>query len=234
MEARTAATPHGAIRFDASLPIVPDGGWFDPVSWRRRGARVTVLGAGRGSAWSIRSAADNYVLRHYHRGGAVRRMLGDRYWYRGAEQTRSFVEFDLLARLSDEGFQVPRPVAVMYERDGPWYRADLLMHSIEGRSLNEVLRAREAVDWHAVGCAISRLHRRGVWHADLNAHNALIDDARRVWLIDFDRARIRRRSGSWQRANLERLRRSLRKLGHDAELRAAWPVLQRGYGQATT
>lgn len=229
MEARTAATPNGAIRFDASLPIVPDASWFDPESWRRRGADATALGAGRGSAWAIRSASENFVLRHYRRGGAVRHVLGDRYWYRGAEETRSFAEFDLLARLSDEGFLVPRPVAVMYRRDGPWYRADLLMHSIEGRSLHEVLRAHGAVDWQALGRAISRLHRRGVWHADLNAHNALIDDARRVWLIDFDRARIRRRSGSWQRANLERLRRSLRKLGHDGVLKTAWPALQRGY-----
>ncbi len=233
MEARTAATPNGAIRFDASLPVEPDPGWFDVESWRRRGAQVTALGAGRGSAWKIRSADDHFVLRHYRRGGAMRRLLDDRYWYSGAESTRSFAEFNLLARLSIEGFPVPRPVAVIYRRDGPWYRADLLMQSIAGRSLDEVLRAHETVDWRAVGRAIARFHRRGVWHADLNAHNALIDDARNVWLIDFDRARVRRRSPGWQRANLDRLARSLRKLGHEAMLGDAWPVLQRGYREGT-
>lgn len=193
---------------------------------------MTGLGAGRGTAWSVATESDRYVLRHYRRGGAVRHLLGDRYWFHDGDATRGFREFDLLARLRSENFAVPAPVAVEYRRQGPWYRADLLMRMIEtGRSLHERLRARDSIDWQEIGRAIARLHRRGVWHADLNAHNALIDDATRVWIIDFDRARIRHAGGSWQSDNLERLARSLRKLGHGALLPMAWPDLQRGYAE---
>lgn len=232
LQARTVATPTGSIRFDCALPLEPDSDWFDPAQWTRRGAEVTTLSAGRGSAWSIHAGSDRYVLRHYRRGGAIRHVLGDRYWFREAEATRGFREFDLLAQLSDEGFSVPRPVAVMYEREGPWYRADLLMQMIDtGRSVHQRLLDGESIEWKSMGRAIAGLHRRGVFHADLNAHNALIDDFGRVWIIDFDKARIRQRTALWQTANLGRLARSLRKLGHAELLAAAWPQLQLGYAE---
>ena len=41
--------------------------------------------------------------------------------------------------------------------------------------------------WEPVAAAIVRMHRAGVWHADLNAFNILIGGEGRVWLIDFDR-----------------------------------------------
>ena len=235
MESRITATPAGAIRFDASLAETPDADWFNPEAWRRRDAEVAVLGGGRGGAWSIDAGLARYALRHYRRGGAIRHLLQDRYLFRNADATRGFREFDLLAQLHDEGFPVPKPVAVRYQQDGSWYRADLLMQLIDnGRSLHQRLRAGDPVDWTAMGRAIAGLHRRGVWHADLNAHNALVDDARRVWIIDFDRAQIRRPAASWQRANIERLARSLRKLGHGALLPIAWPQLQRGYAESSS
>ena len=55
-----------------------------------------------------------------------------------------------------------------------------------------------------VGAAVRRLHAEGVWHADLNAHNVLVDRDGRIWIIDFDRARLRP-AGSWAAANLARL-----------------------------
>ncbi len=231
--ARTVPVPGGAVRFDAEVIATPGRDWFDAQAWQERGARVTPIGTGRGSAWSIDCADLQGVLRHYRRGGAVRRLLGDRYWFRGAARTRAFREFDLLALLHHEGYAVPRPLAVQYLRSGLWYRADLLTQRIPGaRTLDERLQGRERVDWPALGRAIARLHRRGVWHADLNAHNVLIDEAARFWIVDFDRARVRTRAGAWQRANLDRLSRSLRKLGHAGLLQTAWPQLALGYAEA--
>ena len=63
-------------------------------------------------------------------------------------------------------------------------------------------------DWIAVGRCIRRFHDFGLCHADLNAHNVMFDGAGAVWLIDFDRGRLRR-AGLWRDANLVRLRRSL-------------------------
>ena len=58
---------------------------------------------------------------------------------------------------------------------------------------------------------LARFHRAGLDHADLNAHNILLDAAGNPWLIDFDRSR-RRADGSWRQSNLDRLARSLAKL----------------------
>ena len=48
-------------------------------------------------------------------------------------------------------------------------------------------------------------------HADLNAHNVLLGADRTVYLLDFDRGRVRSR-GSWEQVVLERLHRSLVKV----------------------
>ena len=75
-----------------------------------------------------------------------------------------------------------------------------------------------AAIWTEIGRVIARLHRAGIWHADLNAHNILLDVREQVWLIDFDKCR-ERSPGRWQQANLARLQRSLHK---EAGLHAQW------------
>jgi RIO-like serine/threonine protein kinase len=72
-------------------------------------------------------------------------------------------------------------------------------------------------------------------HADLNAHNVLIDGAGTIGIIDFDRGAVRR-DGRWKRGNLERLRRSLHKIAvalppHRFNV-AMWTALIAGYGRA--
>jgi tRNA A-37 threonylcarbamoyl transferase component Bud32 len=58
---------------------------------------------------------------------------------------------------------------------------------------------------------VAQLHRHGADHADLNAHNILLDDKDEVSVVDFDRGRLRT-AGSWQQHNLQRLHRSLLKV----------------------
>ena len=65
--------------------------------------------------------------------------------------------------------------------------------------------------WHAIGSCVRRFHDAGVCHADLNAHNVLLDADGGVHLVDFDRGSIRA-PGAWRTANLARLERSLAKL----------------------
>ena len=64
------------------------------------------------------------------------------------------------------------------------------------------------------------MHNAGIHHHDLNMHNILVDEEETVFIIDFDRARIRKNLGMRGRiANLRRLLRSGRKLTrlhHDA------------------
>jgi 3-deoxy-D-manno-octulosonic acid kinase len=89
----------------------------------------------------------------------------------------------------------------------------------------------ERMPWSAVGRCLRRFHDAGVCHADLNAHNILLDEAGKPFLIDFDRG-TRRGAGAWRGANLSRLRRSLDKLsGADGFNLAAWTALLEGYGR---
>lgn len=196
--------------YDRALGAAPDERWFD------RAAGVAAPSAGRGGAVFVDTPAGACVLRHYHRGGLIARFSADRYLWTGAARTRAFREFDLLARLANAGLPAPRPVAARYQREGMHYRADLLTRRIaNARTLAERLADGALTPGlaHDVGCTIAAFHEARVWHADLNAHNVLVDGDEAVWLIDFDRSRLRKPSLSWQQANLARLRRSFDKLG---------------------
>jgi 3-deoxy-D-manno-octulosonic acid kinase len=110
----------------------------------------------------------------------------------------------------------------------------LLTVAVPGaRTLTERLAdGLPAAAWSAVGATIRRFHDAGFCHADLNAHNILLDDTFRVTLIDFDRG-TRRAAGRWRAANLARLQRSLRKVSAaEPEAFSAdhWAALLAGYG----
>lgn len=214
--ARLSAGDGGAILFDAGLAVQPDGGWFDPEHWRALGRLRDQARGGRGSVVFVETPAGVCALRHYHRGGMVAPLLGDRYLWTGRERTRGFAEFRLLAELRRRGLPAPDPVAARFcHRAGIYYTADLLTRRIEQiRTLAELIAADEldAALAGRVGALVARFHAEGVDHADLNAHNVLVGP-NGLWLVDFDRGRIRRSQGEWCQANLRRLRRSLLKLG---------------------
>ena len=110
------------------------------------------------------------------------------------------------ADLAQRGLPVPKPVAARYQRSGLWYRCDLITQRImDAHPLSAVLAqgARLQATWRAVGAAVARLHRAGVDHADLNAHNILLDAGGIVSVIDFDRGRLRT-PGAWTSRNLRR------------------------------
>jgi 3-deoxy-D-manno-octulosonic acid kinase len=237
VEVRHLRTPDGAALFDAALDAhAPDARWFDVAFWRARG-EVRAPGGGRGSAWHVTTPVGAAVLRHYRRGGLIAAVMGDRYWYLGAERTRAFAEFRLLLALRERDLPVPRPLAARYARGGVFYRADLLVETLtHARTLAEVLAAApETIDWPAIGRCIARFHRAGAFHADLNAHNVLLR-AREIWLIDFDRGALREPHSTWQMANLLRLRRSLLKLGAVDAVEdfdgTAWPSLLDAHAEA--
>src|SRR6202041_2660481 len=169
------------------------------------------VAAGRGSAWFIASGERQWVLRHYRRGGFIARLSPDRYVWAGEDRVRAFAEWRLLDIMRQRGLPVPKPVAARYQREGPCYRCDLITERIvDAEPLSSVL-ARGALAesaWRAVGAAVARLHHAGVDHADLNAHNVLLDADGAVSVIDFDRGRLRA-PGIWVTRNLGRLRHSL-------------------------
>lgn len=221
--------------FDANLPEAPTVQWFDPAWWEAREA-VRHVGGGRGGVAFLDTPVGACVLRHYHRGGWMAPLLGDRYLWNGRARSRGFAEFDLLVRLSGRGLPVPVPIAARYLRRGPYYTADLITRAIEDAStLTDIVRERrlDAVLAGRVGGLVAKFHAEGVDHADLNAHNIMVGRDR-LWLIDFDRGEIRATGTAWKLANLARLKRSLLKVGacdHDEAAldREIWTPLMRGY-----
>jgi len=237
MQERMHENAKGAILFDAEVSPQVGHDWFVPDYWRERAA-LRMQAGGRGGVAIIESPAGECVLRHYRRGGLIAALIRDRYLWRGAELTRPFREFRLLAEIARLGLPGPVVVAARYVRHGLFYRADLITRRIaDAQTLAERLAAGrlDAGLAAAVGEVIARFHRAGVWHADLNAHNVLVTP-HGLYLIDLDRGRIRAPASGWQQANLQRLRRSLVKLGAasagDAAFEAdAWQPLLNGYGR---
>jgi 3-deoxy-D-manno-octulosonic acid kinase len=225
-----------------NLPQNAQESLFDPEYWRRRGELEEVSG-GRGSAWFIASGARQWVLRHFRRGGFIARLWQDSYLWAGENRVRAFAEWRILQLLTQRGLPVPKPVAARYQRSGLVYRCDLITQRILNAEPLSALLARGALGagaggevaaeaaaearWRAVGAAIAILHRAGADHADLNAHNILMDTKGAVSIIDFDRGRLRG-PGAWAAQNLRRLKRSLVKIGHFSE--ESWSWLMAGYG----
>ena len=191
---------------------------FSPEHWQR-GSQEAGRG-GRGAGWFVdgegRDGPLKAVLRHYRRGGLMAKLMGDRYFWRGAEQSRPFHEFRLMQTLCRRGLPVPRPLAARYHRSGLFYRGDILIERVPGaRTLAQRLpeAVADAALWNQLGDMLGRFQQAGVFHADLNAHNILFDRDGGSWVIDFDRGQILRPAAGWQDANLARLLRSLSKLG---------------------
>ena len=200
----------GIILYDGNLVDHPRPEWFERRRWP---ALANTAGRGR----TVVTCADQeWILRHYYRGGLVGRFVRDSFLWTGVDRTRSFREWRLLARLHQLGLPVPRPVAARVVRSDLRYVADLLTVRIPGVSSLAERIARGPLDtriWHGIGSCIARFHAVSACHADLNAHNIQLSDRGEVYVLDFDRSRIMQGNGAWQQRNLERLHRSLSKIG---------------------
>lgn len=232
---RIVASHGDAMVFAADLDSAPTWNWFNPDWWATQGHGREGTG-GRGGVAFVDTPVGACVLRHYRRGGLVAPLLGDRYLWTGAERSRGFAEFRLLAELSMRGLPVPAPVAACYRRRGLYYTADLVTRTIAHAQTVAELVAQRQFDGELagrVGGLVARFHAAGVDHADLNAHNILLADGE-LWLIDLDRGEIRVTGTAWKLANLARLKRSLLKVGacggNEATLdHELWAPLMRGY-----
>lgn len=222
------------ILYDASLVNHMQEPWFEPATWA--GApRAPGYAGGRGATLFISCEGQDWVLRHYHRGGRVARVASDGFIWTGESRVRCFAEWRLLARLQAAGLPAPRPVAARYRRSGLLYRADLItvrIPDVVPLSTRMAGAPLDAGTWRRIGECIGRFHAAGVFHADLTAHNLQIDSRGAIFLLDFDRGRIMDGPGAWQERNLERLHRSFTKItaaGTGGFGPEAWSALRAGY-----
>lgn len=208
--------------------------WFLPQSWGEEALPVSE--GGRGSAWFIESELGSFVLRHYRRGGFAARLSDRQYFFAGFKHTRSFAEFRLTMELFRRGLPVPKPVAAIARRQSCLaYEAAILIERIpDACSLPACRRVNDEDLWRGLGKVIAAFHREGLDHVDLNCDNILITDER-IYLIDFDRCRLRikdDKQASWKGNNLARLYRSMcKRLPFFSEKKRAsvWGELIAGY-----
>ena len=227
-----------AIAYDASLMENPGVEFFNVDYWVSRQA-VTGEAVGRGSAWFINTPVGPVVLRQYLRGGWVAKISRQSYFFTSVSRSRPISEFLLLAGLHELGLPVPRPVAALCEFH--WFLSSgsiLTVRIPSAKTLADLLPAKNSSAenvtdlWQRIGRCVRKFHDAGVWHADLNARNILLDAEFQVFLIDFDRARYTPGKVVNGQGNLKRLKRSLAKLWPTAELSSlqmAWAQLKVGY-----
>jgi 3-deoxy-D-manno-octulosonic acid kinase len=227
------ALDSGAMRFDANSVPTAGSFLFDPLHPEL--AAAAVAHGGRQAAWFVSGDFGTAVLRHYKRGGLMARISTSHYVWTGAQTTRSYAEFDLLHFMHDAGLPVPRPLAAAYWRRGLTYRAAIMIERLHDvQTLAHVL---DEGHQQSVAEALFSMHEAGVWHADLNAYNVLVDRGGKAWLIDFDKGRRHDvLSDELRYANLLRLRRSLVKVAGEKgwkwweELDHAYSLLARSKG----
>lgn len=203
----------GALVSNGESEAEPGSSWFHPDHWRDRGQAIGEA-RGRGTALIFEEGGRRFVLRHYRRGGLIAKWNPDRYLWLGEDATRPLRELRLTMQLKAAGLPVPEPIAARYLREGALYRGDLITALLpDTMTLAQRLDAGELSlrSWAEIGRCIRRFHDYGLCHADLNAHNILLRGDEEVFLIDFDRGRLRG-PGLWRDANLARLYRSLEKL----------------------
>ena len=223
------------ILYDADCIANPELLGFDAEFWASQDA-IIGFAEGRGTTFFIQHLDKDYVLRHYRRGGMIAQISLDQYVWTGLQRTRAWREWHLLARMQEMGLSVPQPIAVQVVRHGILYSADIMTRRIpHAATLAKELEQNALSEdtWQELGKMIRRFHCHGVWHADLNANNILLNNNKQIFLIDFDRGQLRRPARHWQQTNLQRLKRSLLKLKSRANsfyfTVSDWQALLEGY-----
>jgi 3-deoxy-D-manno-octulosonic acid kinase len=217
--------------FSAPLPHI-----FTGQYWQTKNA-ITGQAIGRGTTYFFQHNKNEYVLRHYHRGGLIGKVLSDQYMYMGLEQSRAWQEFKLLQHMQTLGLASPKPSAAMVTKRGLYYQADMISKKIpNAQDLHYILLEKNLAHnvWQKTGQTIAKFHNHQVYHHDLNIHNIMLDDKHGIWLIDFDKCRIRQ-GDNWKKSNMSRLKRSFEKEKNLRNIHwqpADWQILISAYNKA--
>ena len=219
--------------FDEEHFPKPTPKMFTGQYWQTQNA-ITGQAKGRGTTYFFQHNNNEYVLRHYRRGGLIGKVLSDQYLYIGLEQSRAWQEFKLLQYMQTLDLACPTPIAAMLNKSGLYYQADIISTKIQGaQDLHHILldRILSTDVWQKIGQTIAEFHNHQIYHHDLNIHNIMLDAEHGVWLIDFDKCGIRQ-GKNWKKSNMARLKRSFEKekrLGNIHWQSADWQKLMAAY-----
>ena len=199
-----------AIDLPTFLALVQQHGTlFDAAAQLPRIAELR----GRGIAIVAKVAGTACVFRHYHRGGAVAQVLGDR--YARFAQNRVLRELRVSESARARGVATPAVKCAAWYQHGVFRRFDMVTAYVPDSSdLAAVLFGSGADPEHALRVTVKLIRdmlRAGLVHHDLNLKNILIAPDR-AYILDLDRCKVEE-GVSASRAKLmrDRLLRSLEK-----------------------
>lgn len=148
---------------------------------------------GRGGAGALRLGVIEAFVRPFRRGGALRRLLGDRY----SAPTRACQELEVLERLRQDGVPVVAPLAALARRKGTFWRLRLITERVPDALPLPAFCAADpsARRWaiEAAGVAVRLAFANGLVHEDLHPDNVLVvrhGDKVRAVLVDLDKATL--------------------------------------------
>lgn len=225
------------ILFDIEHLSAPVPVMFTGQFWQTQDA-LTGQAEGRGTTYFFQHKENEYVLRHYRRGGLIGKILSDQYFYTGIEQSRAWQEFKLLQHMQTLKLSCPTPIAAMLKKNGLHYQADIISTKIpHAQDLHHILleTGLSSDIWQKIGQTIAEFHHHQIYHHDLNIHNIMLDAEHGVWLIDFDKCGIKQ-GQSWKNSNMARLKRSFEKEKrlHNIHWQLAdWQMLMSAYNGAS-
>jgi 3-deoxy-D-manno-octulosonic acid kinase len=191
-------------------------------------SRERTLQGGRGHVVVFPAPGGPWAVRHAYRGGAVARVLGDRYVATGSR--RPFHELLVSEALRARGVATPTVHAAVVYGSGAWYRSDVATAFIaDATDLASLTLGADAWPdgargraWAAAGALLRTAFEAGLLHPDLNLRNIIVRktrmqpagafDAGDALLLDLDRARVTNLSAAARARMLARFHRSRRKL----------------------
>jgi 3-deoxy-D-manno-octulosonic acid kinase len=141
------------ILFDAEHFYAPMPDIFTSQYWHIKHA-ITGEAKGRGTTYFFQHNNNEYVLRHYRRGGLIGKVMNDQYLYTGLEQSRAWQEFKLMQHMQTLGLTAPKPSAAMVTKHGLCYQADIISARIpNAQDLHHVLQESSltADVWQKIG-----------------------------------------------------------------------------------
>lgn len=160
----------------------------------------SVLGGRSSVVTAELEGAGSVVIKYYTRGGLVRYFVKQKYLKWG--KPRCQVEYEMLCKVRSLGVGAPEPVACA-STGGLFYKAWLVTREIKHQqSLAELSRAdenRARIVMKKLLDQVSILINSSILHVDLHPGNVLVNRDDRVFLVDFDKARV-------FRGNMNRLR----------------------------
>lgn len=180
---------------------------------------------GRGRPLLVPSRRGKIVIRHYHHGGLFRWLTRDLL----GSISRPLNELRMLEAARGEGINAPAPVgSIITPAPGGLIRADLITVFIpdsvdlisylkdwRGKLSLEMIRENYEIVARAAK-EVRKLHRRGIYHSDLQLKNLLLQksaEGKKIFILDFDKAyRVAFLTRREAVKNLLRFYRSFRKI----------------------